>query len=68
MAKKMVMINYQVCSPKVCKNGICLAVLACPVKLLSQEDAYEMPDPKSNMCLACGLCVQACPRKAMVLV
>jgi len=68
MPKKIALINYQECSPKICEHGICLAVLACPKKLLSQEEAYEMPDPNTNMCLGCGLCVQACPKKAVILV
>jgi translation initiation factor RLI1 len=68
MPKKMALIRYQDCSPDECEKGICQAVVACPKKLLRQEEAYEMPDPNPNMCLGCGLCVKACPRKAVILV
>lgn len=68
MPKKMALIDYQKCQPKECEGGICLAVLACPKKLLSQEEPYEMPDPAPAMCLNCGLCVKACPMKAIRLM
>jgi len=68
MPKKMAVVDYKDCRPEECEEGICLAVLACPKKLLRQEENYESPDPVPNMCLGCGLCVQACPLKAVVLV
>ena len=68
MPKKMAVVDYQECRPEECEDGICLAVLACPKKLLSQEDKYEMPDPVPNMCLGCGECLEACPLKAIRLV
>lgn len=68
MPKKMAVVDYKDCRPEECEKGICLAVLACPKKLLRQEENYEAPDPVPNMCLGCGLCVQACPLKAVVLV
>ena len=68
MPKQMAMVNYRECHPEECEEGVCLAVLACPKKILSQEEPYEMPDPLPTMCLSCGLCVQACPRKAILLV
>ena len=68
MPKKMALIDYQDCTPEACERGICAAVTACPKKLLRQEDAYEMPDPYPSMCLGCGLCVKACPKKAVVLI
>ena len=68
MPKKIAVIVYQDCSPEDCEQGICAALPACPRKLLSQEEAYEMPDPVPNLCLGCGLCIQSCPKKAIVLI
>jgi translation initiation factor RLI1 len=68
MPKQMVVIDYRECQPEKCDNGICLAVFACPHKILKQEDPYEMPDPSPAMCVGCGLCAQACPLKAILLV
>ena len=68
MPKKMAVVDYHQCLPEKCLNGVCLAVLACPKKILSQEDPYEMPDPLPTMCLGCAKCVQACPLKAVLLV
>lgn len=65
MPKPTSLIDYQKCSPEDCENGICLAVLACPNKVLRQEAPYEMPDPYPGMCLGCGSCVLACPLGAV---
>lgn len=65
MPKQIAMIDYGKCQPEKCDQGICLAVLACPNKVLKQEAAYEMPDPSPSMCVGCGLCAQACPLKAI---
>ena len=68
MPKQVAVIDYQRCEPALCKSGICLAVQACPRKLLKQEEAFEMPDPYPNMCTGCAICVQACPKKAVQMV
>jgi len=65
MPKQMAMVDYTICQPENCDKGICLAVLACPNKVLKQEAPYEMPDPNPTMCVGCGLCAQACPLKAI---
>lgn len=65
MPKKMAMLDYGKCNPAKCENGICLAVLACRHKLLSQEMAYELPDTPLTMCMGCNLCVRACPLHAI---
>ncbi len=65
MPKPMAMVDYGRCQPEKCDGGICLAVLACPAKVLRQEAPYEMPDPSPAMCVGCALCVQACPTKAI---
>ena len=68
MAKKVAIIDYAVCEPGICEQGICQAIAACPRKILKQEEPYEQPDPYPNMCLGCGVCLQACPKKAVRLV
>jgi Fe-S-cluster-containing hydrogenase component 2 len=59
------MVDYRRCQPEKCDEGICLAVLACPNKILKQEGPYEIPDPNLAMCVGCGMCAQACPLKAI---
>jgi translation initiation factor RLI1 len=68
MPKQMVMVDYRKCQPENCEEGICLAALACPHKILKQEAPYEMPDPNPSMCVGCGVCAQACPLKAIRVV
>ena len=68
MPKKMSMVDYSRCQPEKCKDGICLAALACENKVMTQEAPYEMPDVNPAMCVGCGLCMQACPLKAVRVV
>ncbi len=68
MSKKMVVIDYGECRPETCEQGICLAVLACPHKVLRQEAPYEMPDPSPAVCVGCGKCAQVCPYRAVQMV
>ena len=65
MPKKTVVVDYKICDPEKCEDGICKAALACEKKLLTQEAPYEMPDAKAAMCMSCAICVQACPQKAV---
>jgi len=68
MPKQMAAVDYSRCQPERCDKGVCLAVLACPHKILKQEAPYEMPDPNPTMCVGCGLCAQACPLQAVRLM
>jgi Fe-S-cluster-containing hydrogenase component 2 len=63
--KPRAMVDYRKCQPEKCDEGICLAVLACPNKILKQEAPYEMPDPNLAMCVGCGMCAQACSLKTI---
>ena len=68
MPKQMAVIDYRKCRPEKCDQGICLAVLACPNKVLKQEAPYEMPDPPLALCVGCSPCTQACPLKAVQMM
>ena len=68
MPKQVAIINYQICEPALCENGICKAVLVCPRKLLKQEEPFEMPDPYPNMCIGCAICIKACPKNAVQMI
>jgi len=66
--KSGVLVNYKICSPKVCNpdKGICAAVEACSKAVLEQIDgAFEVPIVDQDMCLGCGDCVGACPLAAI---
>jgi translation initiation factor RLI1 len=65
MPRKMAIVDYSACYPERCDQGLCLAALACPRKVLRQEMPFEMPEPNPTMCAGCGVCVVACPVKAI---
>jgi NAD-dependent dihydropyrimidine dehydrogenase PreA subunit len=65
--KQMVAVDYHRCQPEKCDGGVCLAVLACPQKVLKQPAPYEMPEPIA-MCVGYGLCGQAFPAKAIQMI
>ena len=67
MARKMALIDYNKCRPEKCHEGVCAAALACPLKLLQQDNPYAVPMPDPFSCRACGDCVRACPQKAIQL-
>jgi len=60
-------VDYQKCDPKKCSlDGVCKSVMACPHKVLRQEDKNEVPylNP-SRFCKGCAVCAEACPLKAV---
>ena len=65
MPKQMAVIDYSRCEPESCDGGICLAVSACPNRVLKQIAPGEMPNPNPAMCVGCGVCAQACPVEAI---
>ena len=65
MPGKMALVDYKKCHPEKCKDGICVAALACPHKLLKQESPYDIPMTDPSICRGCGDCVRACPGKAI---
>jgi len=67
MPKKTAVLDYQNCEPKYCENGVCTAVFVCRRHVLKQEEPFEKPDPP-RMCVGCGICAQACARKAILLI
>lgn len=60
MPKKTIVINYQVCDPEICKDGVCKAIQVCERKVITQEAPFELPDTRSSMCLGCALCLREC--------
>jgi translation initiation factor RLI1 len=68
MPKKMALVQFDKCRPGVCKNGICAAAEACPRKLITQEDPYDIPMTDPSLCKGCGDCANACPAKAIMIM
>ena len=63
--KVKITINYQICNPKKCDNGICVALPACSVQLIKQMEPYDYPYPIAGFCQECGKCLDACLFKAI---
>jgi Fe-S-cluster-containing hydrogenase component 2 len=68
MAGKLAVVDYRKCDPQECGGGACAAVLACPRKLLRQEDVNEPPMTGTSPCRACEDCARACPLGAIRMV
>lgn len=66
MPKPIAVIDYGLCDPEACgcERIPCHAVLACERRVLRQDELGEPPFVQS-LCLGCGTCVKACPRKAI---
>jgi translation initiation factor RLI1 len=68
MPDKIAIVDFSKCRPEKCEGGICLASLACPHKLIKQEEPYEIPMFHPSTCQGCSDCVKACPLKAIRIV
>jgi Fe-S-cluster-containing hydrogenase component 2 len=68
MAGKLPVVDYRKCDPHECDEGTCAAVLACPRKLLCQEEAFEAPLAGPSPCRGCEDCARACPLGAIRMV
>ena len=60
--KKILKVNKSKCP----QNHPCPSVKICPVGALSQV-GFAAPAVDLNKCIACGKCVQFCPKKALTL-
>ncbi|MBN2493156.1 MAG: 4Fe-4S binding protein [Deltaproteobacteria bacterium] len=67
MALPQAWVDYQLCKPERCADGICPAVKICKRKILLQDAPYEAPYRLSEMCTGCGECVPICPLGAIYL-
>jgi translation initiation factor RLI1 len=63
--KLKVTIDYQKCRPEKCGKGTCAAVIECPINLWKQEAPFDLPYVTPGFCQDCGICVEACPLKAI---
>jgi translation initiation factor RLI1 len=68
MPGKKALVNYNKCHPEECDRGICVAALACPRKILTQEAPFESPMTDPSPCKGCADCALACPHKAIEVV
>ncbi len=68
MADTMFNLDYRKCNPDRCNGGTCLAVAACPLHLIAQEEQYDYPMANTPLCKGCARCVTACPFAAISLV
>ncbi|KPK24177.1 MAG: hypothetical protein AMJ70_02535 [Dehalococcoidia bacterium SG8_51_3] len=65
MPNKMALVVFDKCQPEKCQKGNCLALAACPHKLIKQEAPYHKPMFHPSICQGCGDCARACPLKAV---
>ncbi len=65
MPNSMVSLNYRQCKPDICNEGSCAALVACPLKLIQQEEKFGFPMINPSHCKGCSKCVTACPQKAI---
>jgi len=63
--KLKVAVNYGKCRPEKCGGGGCAALVECPLRLWKQETPYDLPYVIPGFCQDCGICVEACPLKAV---
>ncbi len=65
MTTAILSLDYSKCHPEQCSGGVCLAVAACPVKKIGQEEQFSYPFFSPSPCKNCAKCVQSCPGQAI---
>lgn len=68
MPSEIALVNFPKCHPEKYGGGVCVAALACPRKLLKQEQPGEIPMTDPSICQGCADCARACPLKAIRVV
>jgi ferredoxin len=66
--KVKITIDYNKCNPKRCGQGVCAALLECPIKLIKQIEPYDYPYPVAGFCQECGKCTEACLLEAISML
>ena len=66
--KVKITIDYKRCDPKRCDQGVCVAFLDCPTKLIRQIELYDYPYPVAGFCQECGKCSEACLLRAISML
>jgi hypothetical protein len=54
MPGKMALVDFPRCHPEECVDGVCVAALAYPRKLMKQEQLGEIPMTDPSICKGCG--------------
>jgi translation initiation factor RLI1 len=65
MPSKVALVDFNICHPDTCENGVCKAAQSCRYKLMKQENPFEIPIADPFICRGCGDCVRACPLRAI---
>lgn len=55
-----IIVNKQKCP----QNHRCPSMSICPQKAITQKDIYSLPVIDEEKCIACGKCIQFCPKGA----
>lgn len=65
MPRKVIVVDYQACSPDRCPEGRCQALRLCERKVLTQPARGHPPEVKQEICLGCGDCLPGCSQDAL---
>ena len=70
-AKRIAVLDRDLCSPKAC--GFYLCQKACPINRSGEDcitvlETDNKPLIDENLCIACQICVKKCPKDAITIV